>query len=289
MTTVRDLGVIFVMLVLAGCATAQSSGSSIQASSGKLAIPADLQPLIVQSIALGREIYLQDKAAAVGTDVLIDRLGSIENKGLGGYLTVREGDVAGTPLSTWINLFFTQETPPRIAYRVRVPIGQEEQPEFIEVSPPEAVASATLALIHARQAALEAAGPFSQSINPVVFPGEAIDEDGILVLLLAATVKPNVAVLGRHYRVLVSKNGQTVKKVLPLSREILELPTVTTAGGLNEALVVTHFVTDYPVETHVFASMLHGIPILVSTRRGIWLVSGDEIYLVSNEVPGGAQ
>jgi len=244
---------------------------------------------IEQSIALGREIYLQHKAAAIGTDVLIDRLGSLENKGVEGYLTVRESDVEGKPLRTWINLFFTGDTPPRIVYRVRVPMGQDEQPEFEVVSPPQSVEPATLALIHARQAALDAAGPFSQSINPVVFPGEAIDEDGILVLLLAATAKPNIAVLGRHYRVLVSKDGQTVNKILPLSQAILELPTVDQAGGRSEALVVTHLVTDYPVETHVFASMLHGIPILVSTRRGIWLVSGNKIYLVSKEVPGGAK
>lgn len=287
MVTMRELGVIFVTVVLAGCATTQSSGSPTQGSRGRLAVPAELQPRIEQSIALGREIYLQDKAAAIGTDVLIDRLGSLEDKGLGGYLTVRESDDDGKPLPTWINLFFTSDTPPRIAYRVRVSIGQDKQPEFEAASPPEPIEPATLALIHARQAALDAAGPFSQSINPVVFPGEAISEDGILVLLLAATAKTNVAVLGRHYRVLVSKDGQTVKKIFPLSQASLELSTAAPAGGRVESLVVTQFVTDYPVETHVFASMLHGIPILVSTRRGIWLVSEDKIYLVSNEVPSG--
>jgi hypothetical protein len=134
-------------------------------------------------------------------------------------------------------------------------------------------------LIRARQTALAAAQPRSQPMNPVSFPGGAINEDGILVLLIAATKEPNTAVLGKHYRVLVSEDGRTVKNLMPLSKRALELSTVDKKGNPAEALFVTQTVTDYPVETHVFASMLNGIPVNVITSRGIWWVDGEKIML----------
>ena len=40
---------------------------------------------------------------------------------------------------------------------------------------------------------------------------------------------------------------------------------------------VTHNITDAPLETHVFASLLHRVPVLVLTRRGTWRVDGARI------------
>ena len=52
------------------------------------------------------------------------------------------------------------------------------------------------------------------------------------------------------------------------------------------ATVVSHVVTDYPLETHVFVSLLHkNAPIYVATRRGTWLVIGDKITLVDDKPP----
>ena len=74
-------------------AVAAAAASSKQAPPPKaLPIPPDLAPQIQLSIDLGRELYFQDKASAIGTDALLEKLGSLEGKGLAGYLTVQEGD-----------------------------------------------------------------------------------------------------------------------------------------------------------------------------------------------------
>lgn len=58
---------------------------------------------------------------------------------------------------------------------------------------------------------------------------------------------------------------------------MMELSTVAPGGGETEALIVTHLVTEYPLETHVFASLSAGLPVYVGTSRGNWLVEGDKI------------
>lgn len=118
----------------------------------------------------------------------------------------------------------------------------------------------------ARQAALDAARPFAQPINPAVLPAEIMKTSGVLVYLLAGTTKNNTVVFGKHFRVRVSTDG-TVREVLPLSKSILELSTEVPGGGKTEALV----------ETHVFASLSAKLPVYVATARGDWVVEGAKI------------
>ena len=128
-----------------------------------------------------------------------------------------------------------------------------------------------------------------QPLNPVLLPGEMIGERGILVYLLAGTTKPNVAVLGRHFRVLTSDDGARLVRFTPLSKVALELPTRAPAGTSAAALAVSHLVTDFPLETHVFASLLNKLPIYVVTRRGYWCVDGDRIRFLGDHPPSDRQ
>jgi hypothetical protein len=122
-------------------------------------------------------------------------------------------------------------------------------------------------------------------------PGTAIgDRDAILVYLLAAEQRPGEMVFGVHYRVLVSADGTSVKAAMPLSRSALVIPPpgeAMPAGAKPVAAVVSQIVTDWPLETHVFVSLLHRRqPIYVATKRGTWLVIGDKISLVDDKPPG---
>ncbi|MDD9934679.1 MAG: hypothetical protein OXT09_13805 [Myxococcales bacterium] len=65
----------------------------------------------------------------------------------------------------------------------------------------------------------------------------------------------------------------------------VEDPTRGPNGEVPEGLFVTHVVTDYPLETHVFTSLLIRMPVLVATSRGVWHVAGDEITLVKHGPP----
>ncbi|MBZ5537203.1 MAG: hypothetical protein LAO31_14710 [Acidobacteriia bacterium] len=122
---------------------------------------------------------------------------------------------------------------------------------------------------------------FIQPINPAVLPADAIGQKGVLVELLAGTDKSNTVVIGKHYRVIVSEDGRQVLQITPLSKGIVEL----SKDKDTVALYVTHIVTDYPLESHVFASMVNHVNIYVQTQRGLWLVKGDSIALVSRDTP----
>jgi len=229
---------------------------------------------------VGREIYLQDKAGAIGADVLMARLKTLEGQGLGGYLALRKGDEAGQPLPTFVVCFFSDESEPHIRYEVNVPTERGKRPSLDAVDPPRRVPEPLAKLIRARKTAIEAAGPFDHAVNPVVLP----DPDGILVYVLAAPTRPKTIVLGKHYRVVVGTDG-AAKTVEPLSKSALELSTVAPDGSQPKALFVTQIVTAYPLETHVAASLTAHLPIYVATSRGLWSVEGDSISYVSEQIP----
>jgi hypothetical protein len=282
---------IAIGLFAAGCASAPRAVDAPRTradgpgSDRALPMPADLAPRIEESIALGRTIYFVDKASAIGTDVLREKVPDRNERRLGGWLTMRDADTSGIDSVFWV-LFFTQDSPPRLAFRIRVPVRGE--PTLEEVSPPTLLDDALTRLVRARAAAIAAVPRGARRINPVILPGSAFGRpDSLVVYLLAAEQKAGEMVFGIHYRVLVSADGSTVKQVIPLSKSAIVIPPAEEgqlAGAKRVAIVVSQIVTDWPLETHVFVSMLHGgTPVNVVTRRGTWLVVGDRITLVDDK------
>lgn len=237
-----------------------------------LPIPSDLVAEVEQARALGSRLFVLDSSTAVAWDALEAELGPLQQAGLGHFLAVLGGDQEGNFDGTVHVLFFTAESPPRQAYDVVV----STDPQGIHINPtepPDEADSTQQAVLRARQTALHAVQS-NQALNPVVVPGPA---GSIVVYLLAATTRPDIAVLGRHFRVTVSAGGDRIISVTPLSNSALELPTRGPAGERPVALTVTHVVSDAPLETHVFTSRLIQLPIYVGTRRGLWLVDGYDI------------
>ena len=274
----------------AGCAAGPRVGNPPPAATAgaerALPIPADLAPHIRESIALGESLYLLDKASAIGTDVAREKVADFQDRGVGGWLTVRNGDETGKPLESFAVFFISRDEPFRTLFRIDVPLAG--QPVFQELSPPKVLDDLWVRLFRARQTAIRGVPRGSRPWNPVVMPGAAVGRnDAILVYLLAAEQRPDEMVFGIHYRVLVSQDGTTIKEILPLSRSALVIPSPEPPpGGKAVAAFVSQIVTDWPLETHVFVSLLHGrAPIYVVTRRGVWLVVGDKISLVDNKTP----
>jgi hypothetical protein len=176
----------------------------------------------------------------------------------------------------------------RILFTVDVPL--KGKPTFDELSPPKPLDDLGVRLFRARQTAMGGISRGARPWNPVVLPGDAVGRsDAILVYLLAAEQRVDEMVFGIHYRVLVSADGTTIKQALPLSKSALVIspPRQNLTGGTKPVgVVVSQIVTDWPLETHVFVSLLHKrIPIYVVTRRGTWLVIGDKILLVDDKPP----
>lgn len=270
-------------LLVVGCAQSKSRPptSNAQPTVREVPIPLELRDQIRHSSEIGRQLYLLDKVAAIGTDVLLENVKDIEAAGIAGYLPMREGDGHGKPKDSWLVSFFTSEAPPRIAYEVRVAF--HGKPTLEAFNPPKPSKAGFALLAHARELAISAVPRTGQPINPVLLPAEANGEHGILVYLLAGTTKPDVAVFGKHFRVLVSGDGSTVQYAKPLSNTALELPTRAPEGAELAALMVTQVVTDFPLETHVFTSLLTKKLLYVGTRRGIWRVDGERISLLAED------
>ena len=241
-------------------------------------MPEDLRDSIQRAADLGRQLYALDTVAAIGTDVMLANVKDPVALGLVGYLPIRDGDDDGAPIDSFSVIFFTGDDPPRIALEVGVAPGRT--PELRSFDPPKDMSEGVAMLARARRLALEALPERAQPLNPLVVPAEGIGETGILVYLLAGTQQPNVVVLGKHYRVRLSEDAASVQAMEPLSKSVIELPTVSPEGTAVESLFVTHIVSDFPLETHVLASLQAKLPIYVATKRGLWRVAGAEISLV---------
>ncbi|HXU05593.1 MAG TPA: hypothetical protein VN903_31760 [Polyangia bacterium] len=283
------------LFTAAGCASAPRAADTARASKGDgleseraLPIPADLVRPVEQAARLGRLIYQVDKASAIGTDVLRARVPDYRSRRVAGWLTLEEGDAGGDGPAFSV-LFYNDENPPRFVFNIRVPRAGE--PTLQEYAPPEALNDEMMRLFRARRNALAVAPTGRRRMNPVILPlSTAGQPDSILVYLLAAEMVPGQMVFGVHYRVLASEDGFTIKELTPLSKSALvvdeKLPADVPRGAKLVAHVVSHLVTDWPLETHVFVSLLHkNVPIYVVTRRGTWLVIGDKITLVDDKPP----
>jgi hypothetical protein len=239
--------------------------------------PAKFEKQIAFSSRVGRIIYLHDRVSAIATDLLVDRVGEQGIRPVGGYVAVPDAG-AERPASFTVS-FFSHDAEPLVLYRVHVRVVVGAQGTVEEVSPPARPEGELARLIRARQTARAALPPTSQAVNTVVLPARPLlDEDGILVYLLAATKRSGVVVLGKHHRVLVSADGARVVRLEPLSKGIIEMSIVPPRPGAKTmGVAVSHSITEYPLETHVFGSLQNSIPIQVVTPGGAWEVDGDHI------------
>ena len=183
-------------------------------------IPADLAPHIKRSSELGRALYLQDKASAIGTDVLRDKVRDHDKRNLGGWLTLPVGDES---LQAFKVVFLTRDQPPLLAFDINMPL--RGKPELKEDPAPQQCRRHLVSLFRARQTAMMAVPRGNRPRNSVLFPGAAVDRPGsILVYVLTAEQVPGEMVFGIHYRVLVSGDGKTIKELLPLSKSQIVIP-----------------------------------------------------------------
>jgi hypothetical protein len=256
-----------------GAAPGQGRGESDVQSRGQsretaLPVPFDLQEAVERANILGTNLFLLDVATARAWDALSERIGPPQQHGIEHYLALMGDDDSGHADGSVEVLFFTKDEVPRLAYRVKVG-GSRRSAEVHEQDPPSIVHEPLMTLLNARWLALEAVPRTSQVVNTVLMPQR---NGRIVVYVLAATSEPNVAVLGRHYRVEVAADGAEVERVTALSRAELELPTRDHSGQRLAALAITDGDVDHPTETHVLASRLANVPIIITTGRGRWKV-----------------
>jgi hypothetical protein len=118
--------------------------------------------------------------------------------------------------------------------------------------------------------------PTSERYNQVVIPTA---ESRWAVYLIAATTDPNLVMLGRHYRFLISADGGSVVEWRAFSKTALALelhPAGMPEDASLEALVVTHLLDPIPTELHVWAALNYRTKLGVVIGSGtVWMIDVD--------------
>lgn len=270
---------------LAGCAGVEPPVRTAEQSPAGPVLPTHLQEKIRLSETLGEALYASASMVTLGTGMMTDKVGNAKAAGVCGTVVFSEGGGAGGS-GSWLVAFFTNPKDPRVAYQVRLTPSSGPgavKKEFKAFQPPRKPADGELLLHRAIRSAVEAIPDRpGQPVTPVVLPGVVLGEDGLLVYLLAGSGRENVAVFGKHYRVLVSLDGQRAVKVEPLSGDVLETELgAPQQDGTRPFLYVTHLLGDYPLETHVFLNRLHRTDLYVLTDKYIWRIHDGAIQLDS--------
>lgn len=238
-------------------------------------LPPGTEPAVRSAEEIGKAMFEQDAISARATDALLSENILQSEKRVRGWLTRK---AEGHWLVRFIGMAEAQDPPFMAYYNVRFPVEGYSKGEITRLDPAQPLEGEELAMFGAREAALRAMpSRCSDRYNPVILPGNIAHADGWVVYLLAATMTPGEVVIGGHFRVELSPTGTEVKRVLPLSKSCLRLPPFNRPGSQQIAAMTTHLISDTPIETHVYLSLLHRTPIYVSTDLGVWKVEGGKI------------
>lgn len=228
---------------------------------------------------LGREMYIQDQAAWRGTDALMAKVSqaTLQAEKVRGWIVV---DKAEGPLVRFIR---DGDTGPEAAYDISDPL---ERP-VVSVPTDRHLSETEKALFAARSLAIaNIATRCSQTYNTIVLKDPK--GGGWLAWAMASTTKDGEIAMGIHYRFTISPGGNAIERRDALMRSCFIMEKQKDDKGKPEAVVMTQLVSNLPVETYVFLSLQHRIPIYVMTPdRALWAVAGDKIRNVETKPEAG--
>lgn len=232
-----------------------------------------------ETVRIGRALYEQDRRAAIAAEVLADNFDAAA-EGLVGFITV------GAPPRMTVR--FVRRTDHGHEAAIDAVFEDLLLPSLERAADPR-LGPDELAQIEAR---LVVGGDASTRCdgryNTVVLPDP--DGSGLLVYALAATTEADRVMVGGHVRYSVSADGRRIERAEPLStscavakRADLELAART--GG-SEGLALRTTLSDLPLESHVFLSLIHDLPLFVVGRDlRLWRVDAAGLHL-ERERPG---
>ena len=228
-------------------------------------------------VALGKELYQRDMMAATATDALFEAHPKAQQMPIRGWVTEinKEGR----------RVYFIQEQDSKLSLAFTVTFQMQGAPK-VDDTQGAALPDSVAKRFTARRTATAAIPKFmTASYNFEVL--DAPDGKGFLVYALASTKDPDEVVVGGHYRVTVSADGTKAEQVDALSRSFLVLrrnapdaPKDSKVAGLT----MSHIVSNTPVETHVYLSLIHKIPLGVATsEHDVWMVNNGEISKMNED------
>jgi hypothetical protein len=273
---------------LAACGHA-GAGEALSGSSVDSSVPRDLQDGIATAQILGAKAYFESllsmmASAALAAQPPATRVGEL---GLAGSVALRELEAGGSTSPVWVVSYYTADSPHMVRVQVRLPMAREEQPSVREVNPPVPTTVEMERIIRARLAAVAALPSRDQDIKPLVVEAS----NGLLVYLIASQKQPDLAVLGKHQRAVVTTDGARVTNLQTLSDLVLEVPAMPSMpmrgpassaaqAAVGKVLKIDHHLGPAPNEAHVFVTLKHQIVLHVVTSLGTWAVDRGKIRLL---------
>jgi hypothetical protein len=234
---------------------------------------ADLGERLAWATARGQEIHRHDMLGWWATDILLDELDSerldpAHLDQMRGWVVEADGQFGGE-----VHFLVERGGELRRALTVRCD-GSGPHGCALEVLAPTALSEAQAARVRALMTARAhpAFEPTSPNYNHVVLPAE---DSRWWVYFIAATTEPELLMLGRHYRFLVSADGERVLESRAFSKTAIVIDPRTKPDGDGEltGVVVSHLLDDIPTEMHVWAALNYGIAIGVAAAdRSLWTV-----------------
>ena len=228
--------------------SATSTNAAANQGRPETPIPERLRPEVVRAEILGHAIYTNDMLAAWGSDALLAAKlpnanqcrGWITRRGKDGWKVHFMGEDHGKSVELW-TVDFAEFAPKAARLQTR--------------AKPRPLDDELAAMYRAQQTAM-ASQQFvrhTERYNPVVLSGALINQPGWLVYLLAAIMDENAIAVGGHYCMRVSADGKKLIETRPLSRSFLVLEKPSNFAGA----CMSHIISETPIETHVFVSLLH--------------------------------
>lgn len=219
---------------------------------------------------LGRMIYIKDWYAARATDVMYEAGFNLDSAKVKGWIVDMQLEV---PLV----LFISEEQEGIYRIALEIEFYSDTLVEY-RVEGEKELLDRQLAMFRARQLAVRNIdNPCSERHNTVVIPN-IVDGEGFLVYALAASIE-DVIVYGGHYRFTISEDGNSILYKDRLSKGCLEGKKEPPEGVEHEFFIVTTALSDIPLETHVFLSLLHESLIMVMI-----MPSGERFGVVDGEI-----
>jgi hypothetical protein len=166
-----------------------------------------------------------------------------------------------------------------VAHEAEVRLGAP--PVVAHVDPPQRPDDEALAMLRAVDTATRATIDeqmlrCADRFEPAVLPARIVGKQGWLVYLAAVPADPAERPLGGHHRLHVSADGGEVLGAYVFGRECLAVrrePDVTP--------IVPYMTAAVPEELHVYSTLRHKEPLMVSTLRGVWRVENGDVRYVA--------
>lgn len=230
---------------------------------------------------LGRAMYEQDRRASIAADLVRDNFDPAEER-LVGYITSGE--------AAQLRVRFIRDGERGYEAAIDAQFDGLLLPALQRVEDPELTLAEqtqiTARLLAARDSATRCDGRY----NTLALADP--DGSGWLVYAIAASSEPDTVMVGGHVRYSVAADGSTLAHVEPLATSCASAPLAdlekAAATDGTEGLALRTSLAAMPLETHVFLSLTHDLPLFVmGTDLKMWKVEKGQMKVV-REKPGPA-